>query len=72
MLRAGVAPGEAVHIGDHEVDDVQGATAAGMATVWVNLVGSHAKPDATATVTSLMQLPAALADLDSRMALGNG
>ena len=68
MLRAGVSPGEAVHIGDHEIDDVEGATAAGMATVWVNLVGSDATPGATATVTSLMQLPAALADLESRMA----
>ena len=69
MVHAGVSPGEAVHIGDHEIDDVQGATAAGMATVWVNLVGSDATPDATATVTSLEQLPAALADLESRMAL---
>ncbi|MDE0038942.1 MAG: HAD-IA family hydrolase [Gammaproteobacteria bacterium] len=68
MVHAGVSPGEAVHIGDHEIDDVQGATAAGMATVWVNLVGSDAKPDATATVTSLTQLPAALADVESRMA----
>ena len=72
MRHAGVAPGEAVHIGDHEIDDVQGATAAGMATVWVNLVGSDATPDATVTVTSLAQLPAALADLDSRMARTNG
>ena len=70
MAHAGVTPCEAVHIGDHAVDDVQGATAAGMATVWVNLVGSDAEPDATATVTSLAQLPAALADLDSRMARG--
>lgn len=72
MLHAGVSPGEAVHIGDHEIDDVQGATAAGMATVWVNLAGSDATPDATATVTSLAQLPAALADLESRMARTNG
>lgn len=68
MEHAGVTPGEAVHIGDHVVDDVQGATAAGMETVWVNLAGSDATPDATATVTSLEQLPAVLTDLESRMA----
>ena len=72
MAHAGVTAGEAVHVGDHAIDDVQGATAAGMATVWVNLTGSDATPEATATVTSLKQLPAALADLDSRMALHNG
>ena len=72
MAHAGVTAGEAVHVGDHAIDDVQGATAAGMATVWVNLAGSDATPEATATVTSLKQLPAALADLDSRMALHNG
>ncbi len=72
MAHAGVTPGEAVHVGDHAIDDVQGATAAGMATVWVNLVDSDATPEATATVTSLEQLPGTLADLDSRMALDNG
>ena len=62
---AGVTPGEAVHIGDHVVDDVQGATAAGMATIWVNLVGSDEEPGATAMVTDLDQLPEAVADLDA-------
>ena len=28
---------EAVHVGDHLVDDVKGAAAVGMHTVWVNL-----------------------------------
>ncbi len=64
IARAGVTPGEAVHVGDHVVDDVQGASAAGMSTIWVNLVGSDVKTGATATVTSLEQLPATLADLD--------
>lgn len=67
MAHAGVTPGEAVHVGDHVVDDVQGASAAGMSTIWVNLVGSDATPDATTTVTRLDQLPAALADLESRL-----
>lgn len=72
MAHAGVTPGEAVHIGDHAIDDIEGATAAGMATVWVNLVGSDATPDATATVTSLSQLPTTLAGLESRVARTNG
>ena len=68
MARAGVTPTEAVHIGDHVVDDVQGASAAGMATVWVNSAGSDEAPGATATVTSLAQLPAALLELECRLA----
>ena len=63
LAKAGVAPHEAVHVGDHPVDDVQGAQATGMATVWVNLVASDEKPTATATVTSLAQIPAAIAAL---------
>ena len=68
IAHAGVTPGEAVHVGDHAVDDVQGAAAAGMATVWVNLVGSKDEPGATATVTSLEQLPGAIACLDASIA----
>ena len=63
LAKAGVAPHEAVHVGDHAVDDIQGAQAAGMATVWVNLVASDANPAATATVTNLAQLPATIASL---------
>lgn len=33
---AGVAPHEALHIGDHPVDDMQGAQAVGMKTLWIN------------------------------------
>ena len=63
LAKAGVAPHEAVHVGDHAVDDIQGAQAAGMATVWVNLTGSDANPAATATVTSLAQIPATITAL---------
>ncbi|MCE2460690.1 MAG: HAD-IA family hydrolase [Pseudomonadales bacterium] len=63
LAHAGVPAHEAVHIGDHLVDDVEGASAAGMATVWVNLVGSDATSGATATVTCLEDLPATVADL---------
>lgn len=36
LAQAGVAPHEALHIGDHPVDDMQGAQAVGMKTLWVN------------------------------------
>ena len=63
MAHAGVTPAEAVHVGDHTVDDVQGANDAGMATVWVNLEASSEDPGASATVTSLHEVPRAIADL---------
>ena len=69
IAHADVAAGEAVHVGDHVVDDVQGATAAGMATIWVNLAQSAEPVPATATVTNLDELPAAIARLGEESAL---
>lgn len=69
LERAGVAPGEAVHIGDHPIDDVQGAAGAGMASIWVNFNGLRNKEEAaqaTATVSRLEDLPAAVAALHRR------
>ncbi len=34
-------PGEVLHIGDHPVEDVQGAKQAGLATAWLNRNGSR-------------------------------
>lgn len=34
-------PDQAIHIGDHLVDDIQGATDVGMHSIWVNLVGAQ-------------------------------
>ena len=64
LARSGVRPEEAVHIGDNPIADIQGAAAAGMASIWVNLVGAEEVPAATATVTRLEDLPAAVARLD--------
>jgi putative hydrolase of the HAD superfamily len=60
----GVAPDEAVHVGDDPVLDVEGARDAGMRTVQVTSSGratGPVKPDAV--VTRLGDLPAALAGL---------
>ena len=67
---AAVQPSEAVHIGDNVVDDVQGAQAAGMATIWVNLLDAEDQPGATATVTRLEELPATVAALNGDDASG--
>ncbi len=34
-------PEQAIHIGDHLVDDIQGADRVGMHSIWVNLVGGQ-------------------------------
>ena len=65
LARSGVRPEEAVHIGDNPVADIQGAAAAGMASIWVNLVGAGPVPAASATVTRLKDLPGAVARLDA-------
>lgn len=59
LQKAGVAAQEALHIGDHPQDDIQGAQAVGMKTLWVNL--EHKPwPDTIAppdfTVTALAQI----------------
>ncbi|MFA5677210.1 MAG: HAD-IA family hydrolase [Pseudomonas sp.] len=39
LERAGVAPEHAVHVGDHPVDDIAGARAVGLHTLWFNRLG---------------------------------
>ena len=63
LERSGVAPGEAVHVGDHPIDDVQGAADAGMASIWVNFDGKREAVAATATVSRLEDLPPTVAAL---------
>lgn len=60
---AGVAPHEALHIGDHPVDDMQGAQAVGMKTLWVNFDNKPwplQSPAPDFTVTSLPEILAML------------
>lgn len=59
LERVGVAPHEALHIGDHPVDDMQGAQAVGMQTLWVNFADRDwplATPRPDHTVTALPQI----------------
>lgn len=39
LERANAEPGETLHIGDHPVDDMQGAQAVGLHTLWFNRLG---------------------------------
>src|SRR5690606_25715294 len=39
LERAGVEPSQALHIGDHPVDDIAGARAVGLHTLWFNRLG---------------------------------
>ncbi len=63
LEEAGVRPDEAIHVGDHLVDDVHGAGSVGMHTIWVkhgargDTVG-HTQP--SATVERLKDLPEAV------------
>ena len=41
----GVEPGEVLHVGDSDVDDVAGAKAARLRVVWVNRDGRSRRPD---------------------------
>ncbi len=55
VRKLGVAPGSAVHIGDHPIYDVRGAKRAGLATIWfdaytLRTADGHRTPHGEATV----------------------
>jgi putative hydrolase of the HAD superfamily len=60
--RLGAAPGEAAMVGDTIDRDIAGATAAGLAAIWLNRAGRPAPPEAAPPVEirGLAELPAAV------------
>jgi len=65
----GAQPRDAIHIGDHLIDDIQGAAAVGMHTIWVNhneetLPAGSCVP--TNTVVNLHELPFCVAGILER------
>ncbi len=63
LAHADVEPTEAVHIGDHPVDDIEGARSVGMYTIWANLTDQTEPAAASATITRLKDIPDAVAGL---------
>jgi 2-haloalkanoic acid dehalogenase type II len=65
LNRTGVAPDAMVHVGDHPVDDIAGAAALGIHTIWVNRRGVDYPADAPATRTAadLRDVPRIIAEL---------
>jgi putative hydrolase of the HAD superfamily len=71
LARLGVAPAEALHVGDNLEADVSGAAALGMPTAWVTrrvrdphrALGSHRGPLPVLRLRELAELPARLAEL---------
>lgn len=59
----GIEAGEAVYVGDRQLEDVQGPTVVGLHTVWINRSASPADPnlpEPTHQISSLLELPALL------------
>jgi putative hydrolase of the HAD superfamily len=71
MRETGAAGNEMVHVGDNPEHDVHGARQVGMYTVWMNMAGddwSGGEP-ADEEVSSLEELPSAIARIDRRARL---
>ena len=67
LTRAKTQAHEAIHVGDHLIDDIQGAAEVGMHTIWVNLKdqplsSSTIKP--SATVNAIGNVPAAVLTIE--------
>ena len=61
LARTGISADAAVHIGDHPIDDVQGARDVGMHTIWFNPDGASDPVGASAQVGRLQEIPQAIA-----------
>lgn len=67
VQRAGIEPGELVHIGDDPLHDIQGAIEAGITSVWVDRNGAgwqHQEFRPDAEITDLSELPSVLAGFE--------
>lgn len=69
LERAGVAPQEAIHVGDHLVDDIHGAGSVGMHTIWLKQADKHPAPDQSTpseVIEHLRELPDAVDRIHDR------
>ena len=67
LERAGVEPGQIVHVGDNPEHDIQGARDVGMYTVWMNSQGEEwpGGEQADLEINNLRQLPDAITRLQT-------
>ena len=65
LAHANIAPEHSVHVGDHLIDDIEGAAAVGMHTLWVNFSGQppNSSVAPSAEVARLAELPQAISEL---------
>lgn len=63
LHRLGITPQEAIHIGDHVIDDVQGALGAGMRAVHLDRLGEPSA-ERVPRIQSLSELPGVLSSID--------
>jgi putative hydrolase of the HAD superfamily len=68
LERAGAAPGEVLHVGDHLDADVTGARAVGIDALLINRDGPHAPPEVPDDVTVIRSLTELLPIVDARAA----
>ena len=54
--RLGVAPQNCIYVGDHPINDIQGATSAGMQTIYLNTRGLTEHPDGVPEVHKLQDI----------------
>ena len=64
MHRAEISPDRAVHVGDHPIDDIEGANRVGMHSIWVNFDGKTDRVPAHATVNDLPSLVGAIVTIE--------
>ena len=70
LEHASISPAQMVHIGDHPVDDIEGASSLGIHTIWVNPKRIDYPPGAphTRSVERLADIPRILAEIDAQIA----
>ena len=68
LQQAGVAPEEAIHVGDHVDADVAGATALGIGAVLIDRHGHHPEVELPAGVPRITALTELLPIVDRRLA----
>lgn len=64
LIELDLHPEQAVHIGDHLVDDIHGANAVGMYSIWVNLTAHTRDRDASAPTREVADLGAVVSAVE--------